>query len=247
MAKLSALLSKRMKGSSKDETKMDKLAKRSSSGDLSTFSGMFGMSTLSPSEKEELKSILAEHCKAGNSIDGDLETLTILTSEVKAIANQAILLHGERIQKAQKILGDYHDGAFSSWLTATYGNRQTPYNFLQYFEFYTKLGKDHRLQVEEMPRQVVYTLASREGDEEKKIEIIEKYHNETKEELLSKIRESFPLPKTDKRSGTSSEKLLKSLQSLLKTAARPSFTPSIEQKSQIETLLEEIRVELAKR
>lgn len=66
----------------------------------------------------------------------DLAELSLITSEVKAINNQAAILHGERIKKAQTLLKSYQEGAFSAWLNATYGNRQTPYNLMQYYEFF---------------------------------------------------------------------------------------------------------------
>ena len=90
----------------------------------------------------------------------DLEFLTTITSEVKAINNQAIILHGERIKQCTRtFLTKYRDGAFSAWLISTYGNRQTPYNFLQYYEFYQSLNLELQKRMDDMPRQVVlYTL-----------------------------------------------------------------------------------------
>ena len=73
-------------------------------------------------------------------------------------------MHGERIKKAQEILKSYRDGAFTAWLLAAYGNRQTPYNFLQYYELYTALSPGLHSQLEAMPRHAVYVLASRSGE-----------------------------------------------------------------------------------
>ena len=53
----------------------------------------------------------------------------------------------EKESKERKtILKNYRDGAFSAWLIATYGNRQTPYNFLQYYELYITLPEHLHLQ-----------------------------------------------------------------------------------------------------
>src|ERR1700677_3684402 len=116
MSKFNDLLNLRFKTKETQQPKMTALVERSNNGDLSSFSGVFRVMPLNDQEKE------------------DLEALTAITSEVKAITNQAVILHGERIKRAQEILKKYRDGAFTAWLFATYGNRQTPYNFLQYYE-----------------------------------------------------------------------------------------------------------------
>jgi hypothetical protein len=118
---------------------------------------------------------------------------------VKAIANQAVILHGERIKRAQEILKKYRDGAFTGWLYATYGNRQTPYNFLQYYEFYTTMPSAMHPLIDQMPRQAVYSLASRSGSIERKEAIVKSYSGKAKQELLKLIRIEFPLAEDDKR------------------------------------------------
>src|ERR1700722_18056204 len=40
-----------------------------------------------------------------------VEQLTNITKQIKSIATQGVLLHGERIQQAQKLLSNYGDGA----------------------------------------------------------------------------------------------------------------------------------------
>ena len=101
-------------------------------------------------------------------LSNDLNHLISLTSEVKAINNQAALLHGERIKKAHQILTRYRDGAFTAWLMAAYGNRQTPYNLMQYYEFCEAMPKQLASKIELMPRQAIYVFASREGEPRKK-------------------------------------------------------------------------------
>ena len=128
MNKVNKFLAQRLKRAEKT-SKMTALATQSAQGNLSTFSGIFGISELNKDEKESLSVILKEFAEENKSIDQDLKSLIALTSEVKAINNQAVILHGERIKQAQEILKRYRDGAFSAWLINTYGNRQTPYNF----------------------------------------------------------------------------------------------------------------------
>lgn len=174
----------------------------------------------SAEEREALREILLQYAPGEDEqIDKDLSSLVHLTSEVKAINNQAAMLHGERIKKAQAILKNYREGAFTAWLKKTYGNRQTPYNLLQYYDFVTGLPHELRNQAEQMPRQAIYTLASRSGDAEKKFEIVKGYQGETKNELLSQIREAFPLASTDKRRqdiALGSAQMLRKLDGLLK-------------------------------
>lgn len=241
MVKVNTLLTERLKKAGEKFSKMTNLVELSSSGNLSSFSGVFRVAPLSEKEKELLSSLLSEYKNEEQQIGEDLFQLTALTAEVKAINNQAILLHGERIKKAQSILKNYRDGAFSAWLIATYGNRQTPYNFLQYFELYTSLPEPLHQKLDEMPRQAVYSLASRSGDPDQKQEIIENYQGEPKQELLKLIRETFPLAETDKRKQDMSTTALLSLRKLKELLAHSSFTPSSEQKKHLLHLLKELK------
>src|SRR5689334_12362584 len=124
MTKVNHLLTERLKSAKEKFTKMTNLVEMSSNGNLSSFAGVFRISPLSEKEKETLHALLDQYKNESQEIGEDLHSLLSLTAEVKAINNQAILLHGERIKQAQEILKNYRDGAFSAWLIATYGNRQ---------------------------------------------------------------------------------------------------------------------------
>ena len=158
-----------------------------------------------------------------------------------------MILHGERIKNAQSILKPYHDGAFTAWLKITYGNRQTPYNFLQYYEFHSLMPKHLRPQVENMPRQAVYTLASRDGEVEEKQEFVENYAGETKEELISQIRERFPLDLEDKRRQNIGENMIQGLRRLVtmvkRSRSRAKFSEEQQEisKELLEKLLDEVQ------
>ncbi|MCB1135515.1 MAG: CT583 family protein [Chlamydiia bacterium] len=212
MSKVNSLLSKRLQKGERSE-KMAALAKKSAAGDLHSLSGVFAASQLSEGEEETLRLILERYGEERlECIDQDLCALKAVTSEVKAINHQAALLHGERIRRAQEILKTYQDGAFTSWLMATYGNRQTPYNFLQYYLFYQELPLDLRPQVELMPRQAIYTLASRNGAIDDKHNIIRSFSGQTKQELLDLIRDLFPLDEGDRRRPNTATLVLSSLE-----------------------------------
>ncbi len=242
MTKINSLLTKRLKSATEKLAKMTSLATRSSNGELSSFSGVFRVKPLSENEQAKLVTILTEYREnEATNIEEDLALLTNLTSEVKAINNQAAILHGERIKQAQEILKKYQDGAFTAWLLATYSNRQTPYNFLQYYELYSSLPQILLSKLEEMPRQALYTLASRSGTLKKKEEIIKSYQGESKQELLSKIRQTFPLPQTDKRAQDLADVAIIQLKRLQKLLNEFHFEPTQKQKAVLRDLLDSIK------
>ena len=239
MGKVNELIAQRLKKSDQ-ASKMSEMARQSVNGNLSGFSGIFSVSELSEHEKQLLESILTEYATDKKHLPNDLAMLVSITSEVKAINNQAAILHGERIKKAQAILTRYRDGAFSSWLMAAYGNRQTPYNFLQYYEFYENMPRTLRPKIEAMPRQAVYTLASRQGALNLKQKIVENYEGQTKAELLEAIRETFPLSSEDKRASDPVEAILQNLQRIYSTLQRKNKSLTKNQKQAIGSLLEDI-------
>lgn len=184
--------------------------------------------------------MLAQFKNESQETTEDFLQLSSLTAEVKAINNQAIILHGERIKKAQGILKNYRDGAFSAWLIVTYGNRQTPYNFLQYYELYTSLPEKLHGKLDDMPRQAVYSLASRDGDEEQKKMIIQNYNGEPKQELLKLIRETFPLADNDRRAQDLTDVAIAHLRKIQTQLSISTFLPTPKQKKQLLQILKEL-------
>lgn len=239
MAKLSSILNDRFL--KRDKTKTTALAEKAKEGSLTSFSGIFGLSKLSEKERDSIEELLKKYAPDERAdITQDLSSLLSLTSEVRAINNQAAILHGERIKKAQEILKRYRDGAFTSWLISTYGNRQTPYNFLQYYEFHLCMPQTLHTQIETMPRQAIYTLASREGNLDKKEEIVRNYKGETKNELLTLIRTSFPLDDKDGRREDVGENLISALRRLENSFGKSNISLSSAQKKSLGTLLKSI-------
>lgn len=243
MVKFNDLLSLRLRSKEKQKPKMTALAELSKEGALSSFSGVFKPNTLNDSEKENLSNILQSYKDDENptNIEEDLKNLIMITAEVKAITNQAVILHGERIKKAQGILKNYKDGAFTYWLLETYGNRQTPYNFLQYYEFYMQMPTNLRPQIDSMPRQAIYTLASRGGDLEKKQDIVQNYKGQSKQEILSVIRKLFPLSQDDKRQPNIADQVISSLKRLKSLFSHPLFKPSEAQRKEILEIISKLK------
>lgn len=241
MSKFNDLLNLRFRGKESQGNKMTALVEKASNGDLSSFSGVFRVTALSPTETTVLETIL-KNFRENESFDinADLYALTTITSEVKAISNQAVILHGERIKKAQEILKSYKDGAFTAWLYATYGNRQTPYNFLQYYEFYTQMPHALHTKIDQMPRQVIYSLASRNGDLTKKEEIVRNYLGQTKQELLNLIRLEFPLEETDKRLPNLAAHAITFLKKAREMLKKPICVPSSAEKKMLQELIAQL-------
>lgn len=239
MAKVNSILDQRMKKPA-NMSKMAEMAKQSANGNLTSFSGVFSIIELSSKEKESLEEILKNYANEEQNIHSDLDSLISLTSEVKAINNQAALLHGERIKKAHQILTRYREGAFTSWLIMTYGNRQTPYNLMQYYEFCEAMPKRLRPQIELMPRQAVYVLASRMGSLEQKRAVVENYQGETKAEMLTLIRQMFPLNQVDQRKQKIDKIMIHGLQRLYEQLKQTSQDLTNGQKHQILVLLKQI-------
>lgn len=242
MKKLDAELLQRLQ--KKNETKVQLLVERSVHKEANDLSSFFKALPLSTKEEEDLKEILTSNKAENQDISYDLHELKKITSELKAINSQAVILHGERIKKAQSLLKRYRDGAFTAWLIQTYGNRQTPYNFLQYFEFYTSLSSTLREKMLSMPKQAVYTLASRQGPQETKVSFIEEYQGESKKGLLNKIRDTFPLAPKDKRKENFSDKVINTLSRLIEDLDEKTWTPSDFESRKIKDLISRLTKEL---
>lgn len=248
MSKFNDLLNLRFKTKETQQPKVTALVERANNGDLSSFSGIFRITALNEKERADIEQILKNfRLNEAYDVDIDLKALEAITSEVKAITNQAVILHGERIKRAQEILKKYRDGAFTAWLYSTYGNRQTPYNFLQYYEFYTTLPQTLHQKLDQMPRQAVYTLASRNGPLEKKEAIVRGYNGEPKQELLQLIRLEFPLDEDDKRHPNFAAHALSFLRRAKEMIKNPLCVPSEEEKKQLSNLLLQLQVLLEKR
>jgi len=242
MSKFNDLLNLRFKQKETQQPKMTALVERSNNGDLSSFSGVFRVAALNEKEKDDIETIL-RNFRTSESFDfeSDLKALMAITSEVKAITNQAVILHGERIKRAQDILKKYREGAFTAWLFSTYGNRQTPYNFLQYYEFYTVLPQALHPKLDQMPRQAVYSLASRAGAFDKKESIVKNYTGQAKDELLKLIRHEFPLPEDDKRLPHFTSNAIAFLKRAREMLKNPNCHPREDEKKQIQNLISQLQ------
>jgi Uncharacterised protein family (UPF0137) len=70
------------------------------------------------------------------------------------------------------------------------------------------MPKQLQSKLDSMPRQVVYTLAARQGELALKEAIIANFKHQSKLELLEEIKLTFPLKSTDKRNRKMSSSIL---------------------------------------
>lgn len=243
MSSIDALLNERTK-TKEIAPKTGALAHRTA-GDLTQ---VFIPVKLEENEKKSLENLLLEFSEKTDAVDeatqstfrNDVEGLIALTGEIRAISNQSILLHGERIKRAQSILLRYQSGAFTSWLTAAYGNRQTPYNFLSYYELYQQTPENLREKFTSMPRHAIYMLATREGATEKKHVIINDFRGESKLELICKISDEFPIPEHDKRKSGLGDQVGRKLQEAINLLQIQKEMLTKSQKMKLTIMLETI-------
>lgn len=167
---------------------------------------------LTEQERVSIKNILIDNYSSETmqkkEIDLHHEELANISRQIKSISAQSVLLHGERIKKAQDILANYRDGGFTKWLMLIYGNRQTPYSMLRYYEFYHNAPQESRAMIESAPKKCVYLLASREGDDQKKLDLVQNHGDKPQAKFLKEIQEAFPTSETDKRKPMMSSTIL---------------------------------------
>jgi Uncharacterised protein family (UPF0137) len=131
----------------------------------------------------------------------DSNRLKLITSEIKAIGKQGIVLTGERVSQAKAILKPYKDGTLTKWIMSTFGSRRTGYNMLAYYELHNELSNDDlREKLKKLPQRSAYALASRSGDIQVKAEILRDHHGRNCDELDTLIQEKLPIASKDKRS-----------------------------------------------
>lgn len=178
----------------------------------------FQVKELDPHDRTNIEQILLDFHnpsseKSDSQLDDDVNQLSQITAEIKTIGKQGLLLIGERVAKARKLLHSYRNGAFVKWLENTFGTRKTGYNMLNYYEFYHSLPEETLKECfKKIPQKAAYYLASREGDLTVKAEIVREYHTLKSEEFIMLIQEKFPGDEADKRRGqTVNKRLIDSL------------------------------------
>lgn len=122
--------------------------------------------------------------------DDSLRQLVSISETLRISHKQHVLFHGENIHKAQLLLKDHKKGAFGFWLAFTYGNRQTCYNFLNYFLLHHSLPEFMRKKLEKIPLKNAYLLGSVDLPQKKKQSILESYQGEGFKDWRKKVVKS---------------------------------------------------------
>lgn len=135
-----------------------------------------------------------------DQLSRDANKIIEITTEIKSITKQSVLLIGERLFQVRKILKPYKDGTFTKWLDVISFSRKTSYNFLAYYSLFNELPNSQlKEKLKKIPQSIAYTLASREGNIEIKTKIIEDNYKEKAETIIKIINELLPINGEDKR------------------------------------------------
>lgn len=174
-----------------------------------SFEAYFGVKPLDKIEANRIEKLLVEGYQPGTipeeQASKDVDVLKQITSEIKAISKQQVVLTGQRVYEAQELLKSYKDGTFSKWLESTFGERKTGYNYLNFFRLHKALPNDDlRERLKRFPQKSAYMLASKNVAIEEKTEIINEYSGLNHDELVILMQERFPAASTDKRKMKSS-------------------------------------------
>ncbi|MCH9622028.1 MAG: hypothetical protein S4CHLAM20_14620 [Chlamydiia bacterium] len=155
--------------------------------------------------------------------DKDFSRLLQITSEIKAIQKQAVLLVGERVAIVREIFRHHkaENIGFTGWLDLAFNAKKTAYNAMAYYELYSSLPtEDLKAKMKQMPVKVSYVLASRTAPSKLKFSIIDSYMGEKQREMLDRIEEHIPIL-GDKRSlRTLGEKAVDDLERIIDTLMR---------------------------
>ncbi|AAF39716.1 CT583 family protein [Chlamydia muridarum] len=111
------------------------------------------------------------------SYQEDVLSVKLLTSQIKAIQKQHVLLLGEKIYNARKILSKscFSSTTFSSWLDLVFRTKSSAYNALAYYELFISLPSTTlQKEFQSIPYKSAYILAARKGDLKTKVSVIGK-------------------------------------------------------------------------
>lgn len=183
--------------------------------------------------KSEIKEILLKYAKEEKRAEKDLEKVLKFSLEIEGISVQNRILHGERLLEVKEILkgGEskdfgYKDGCFIAWIMKVYGNKQTPYNYINYTSLYKKLPNETREKFLSMPFTAASNLAPKGGlstqdtieVEPGVLDIIKNSEGKSRDALMFEIRERFKGTKKGKKPNKAGTliSLLKRVEILLK-------------------------------
>lgn len=208
------------------------------------FQSMMCINQLDETDSLRIEKILVDNFQPGMldqyQVSDDALELKRLTSEIKTIGKQGIILSGERVKRAQTLLKNYKNGTFVKWIDFTFSNRKTAYNMLSYFDLYNELpNQETKEQFKKIPMKSAYIIASRTANLNIKKEVINQFHDRSISELNIIIDEKMPLAEGDKRSlKTDNVRLMQILSDAVKKFRQRKNSLTNKEKNQILGLIQ---------
>lgn len=213
-----------------------------------SFRALFDAQKMTEEEVRSMQELFSEHMAGQHDeevVRDDFRHLVQITTEVKSIQKQAVLLIGERVARVREILQRYSDerGAFTKWLKHTFNTLKTAYNALAFYEMYQTLPDEElKKNFKAMPQKASYILASRQGDFGVKCDIIRDYRGEKQKEVLSQIFEKLPTAINDRRGKHElGQRTLTEMEELLDVLDRRIGLIKPEDKGRIEKMILRLR------
>ncbi|UFP07259.1 CT583 family protein [Chlamydia pecorum] len=131
-----------------------------------------------------------------------------ITSQIKAIQKHHVLLIGEKIYRVREILNKSGSSSttFSSWIGLVFHTKSSAYNALAYYELFLKLpSQSWRVIFQSIPYKTAYLLASRKGEIEDKMTVIEKIQGLPNSAAICILNKYLPSSRDTVISAVSSE------------------------------------------
>lgn len=162
---------------------------------VNAFQALFAVQELNSQEQQAIERLLIDGHDPINFPEEvvivDIEKISNITKEVRAIKKQELVLIGERIAQAREVFRKYKEKSFRNWLEMTFGSFKTGYNYLAFHDLYLSFPEELRANLKGMPAKAVYILASKRGSLDSKIKIVREHAHQPAQRLLSIIRSEF--------------------------------------------------------
>lgn len=149
---------------------------------------------LSSKETSQIDDLFSQQTFRKDLTDG-IDSIKILTSQIKSIQKQHILLVGEKIFKVRSIIQKMQVSytTFSSWINLVFPTKSSAYNALAYYEFFIHLPNDQTKQIfQSIPHKVAYVLAARKGAYEKKVTILNQLLGKKNQDAIRIVNAHLP-------------------------------------------------------
>lgn len=128
----------------------------------------------------------------------NISAIKLLTSQIKSIQKQHVLLVGEKIFKVREILRQMggEKTTFSSWINLVFSTKSSAYNALAYYEFFINLPNDQAKQLfQAIPHKAAYVLAARKGDVDRKVTVLKQISGKNNQDAIRIVNTHFPSTK----------------------------------------------------